>query len=116
MSRPKGSKNRVTERTGCGGSICGNSMCSESCPTPFEYKASIKILGKFYEAFGSTVPEAIGNLKPDAKALGVTVLTLTKGAQSQERILPRIATRRLFAPSEMMREVGIKNTALRFSL
>lgn len=80
------------------------------------YHASIKIFGKLYESSGSTVFEAIQNLKPEGLARGVTVLVLRKGAVTQEKILPRLATTRLFAPSALMREIALKNTTERFSL
>lgn len=81
-----------------------------------DYHAFIKIFGKPYEATGATIEEAISNLKPDGMARGVTVLVLRKGAKTQEKILPKLATVRLFAPSKMIRDVALKITAARFDL
>lgn len=80
------------------------------------YHASIKILGKFYEADGATPSEAIANLEPFGKISGVTVLTITHGDKKQERILPRHATQRLFSSSPLMRELFLKSTSERFAL
>lgn len=80
------------------------------------YSATIKVFGKIYSASGETLAEAITNLKPEGLARGMSIIVVKKGEQSQEKILPRIATARLFAPSRMIREVALKNTIGRFSL
>lgn len=78
------------------------------------YTASIKVLGKTYSATGLTAREAIGNLKVGNVAKGMSVLTLSKGEKSCSKVLPPIQTFRLFTPSRLIREVSIKNVAMRF--
>ena len=80
------------------------------------YQASIKVFGKIYKASGETLSEAIAALKPEGLARGMSVLVVKKGDVSQEKILPRVATVRLFSPSVQMREVALKHTIARFSL
>ncbi len=80
------------------------------------YQAAIKVFGKVYRAEGSTLSEAITKLKPDGLARGLSVLTVTKGETRQEKILPRVATSRLFSPSPMIREAALKMTIQRFTV
>jgi len=78
------------------------------------YSASLKIFGKVYTAKGSSVSEAISNLKPEGTARGTSVLTVQCGQQKRDRILPPNATFRLFSASKLMRDVALKNTSLLF--
>ncbi len=113
MGRPIGSKNKLKTAQKKLPEVVQSPQSEEMNGT---YHASIKIFNKLYEANGSTALEAIANLKPEGLARGVNVLVLKKGDRTQEKILPRLATVRLFAPSIMMREVGLKNVAARFDL
>jgi hypothetical protein len=79
-----------------------------------KFTASIKILGKVYKADGATVKEAIENLKVGKVAKGVSLLTVTKGKISKDKVLPAPQTFRLFSPSKLMRELAIKNVSLMF--
>lgn len=80
------------------------------------YLASIKVMGKIYTAGGATLPDAITNLRPEGLVRGMSIITVKNGDTTQEKILPRIATARLFAPSKMIREVALKNVIGRFSI
>ena len=80
------------------------------------YQASIKVFGKIYKSSGATLSEAIASLKPEGLARGMSIVTVKKGNVTQEKILPRVATVRLFSPSPAMREVALKHTIARFSL
>lgn len=78
-------------------------------------KATIEILGKKYTGEGKTVSEALLNLPykgfPKLKAM----LTVIKDDKTEKTIvLMPLQTQRLFAPSPLMREIAIKNTAIRF--
>ena len=77
--------------------------------------ATIKVLGKIYKAKGETVQEAIGNLKPGI-AKGTSVLTLTKGDKTIEKIFPARITQNLFSLSPTMRSVHLKQIAMRFDI
>lgn len=79
------------------------------------YTARIKVLGVFYTATGSTCLEAITNLKVP-KALGTSILTVSREDKSQEKVFNSIQTVRLFSTSPTVRNVAIKNTLSRFSL
>lgn len=79
-----------------------------------EFTASLKLLGRTYTAKGSSVIEAIGNLQATGTRGNVSVLTVSKGTQSREKILNRFQTNRLFTPSRIMREITLKNTAALF--
>ena len=78
------------------------------------YLASIKVLGKKYEAKGSSAKEAIGNLKVGNVAKGMSVLEITKGKVSKSKILNHPQTFRLFTLSKLMREVALKQVSLMF--
>lgn len=80
-----------------------------------EYTASIKVLGKIYTATGTSLREAIEELTPE-KGKGVSILTISKGGMSKERVLNFGQTFRLFSASKLMREVALKNTCLLFDL
>ncbi len=84
-------------------------------PQVEQYKARVKILGKFYEATGDTAIEAISNLKPDSSK-GVCILTVSKGDLVKEKMIPSFQTARLFSGSRVMREVGLKNVASLFNI
>ena len=77
--------------------------------------ASIKVLGKTYSAQGDTVFHAIANLEVP-KAKGVSILSLSKGDNRRERVLPAVATARLFSPSKLVREIALKNMSFRFDV
>ena len=112
MSRPKGSKNKVNKPK----IEALQSPKSDETKIVDTYIASIKVFGKFYEAHGATITEALTKLKVDGVARGVTVLTVKHGDKIEEKILPKLATIRLFATSPLVREIAIKNTVARFTI
>jgi len=81
-----------------------------------EYKASLKLHGKWYHAEGKSALDAITNLKPDhSKTVGV--LVVEKGDKRKEKVLGRPLVQQLFgAGSTLTKEVGIKNVSLMFDL
>jgi hypothetical protein len=109
MGRPIGSKNKPQNDT-------PRSPISVVKTKAVTYLASIKVFGKIYNAAGATLTEAIAGLKPEGLARGMSIITVKKGEATQEKILPRVATVRLFSPSAMMRDVALKHTVERFSL
>jgi hypothetical protein len=82
--------------------------------TDVSFKASIKIFGKTYEAVGSTVKEALEKLKPIGTPKGMSVISVSKGDIRKDKILLPPQTFRLFSPSRIMREIGIKQTSMLF--
>jgi len=84
-------------------------------PKGKDYKATVLLWGKKYEASGASVAEALSALKvPNPK--GKSILTITKGDQVKERILTPVATFRLLNSHGLTREVALKNTSLLFDL
>lgn len=79
------------------------------------YKASIKVLGKIYTSEGGTGPEALSSLKVGNVAKGMSILTLSNGTLTKEKVLPSNATSRLFSPSRLTREIALKNITILFS-
>ena len=79
-----------------------------------DYLASIKILGKKYEAKGATAHEAIGNLKVGGFVKSMSVLEIVHGEVRKSRVFPPLQTARLFSPSPMMREIAIKNVSIMY--
>lgn len=80
------------------------------------YKAEVKVLGKLYDAEGKSVLEAISNLKPEGVVKGVSILKVSKGEVSVDKILSTIQTARLFSQSKITREVALKNASMLFNL
>lgn len=74
------------------------------------FLASIKILGKHFNSTGSTVREAIENLKPEGKCAGMSILTVN----GKDRVIGGMQTVRLFSASKLMREIALKNISLMF--
>lgn len=72
--------------------------------------AIIEILGKKYEAEGSTPLEAISNLKFSGFARYKCLLTVGE----KTIVLSAMQTQRIFAKNPTMRAVNVKNIALRF--
>ncbi len=115
MGRPLGSKNKVKTAIEHVPETL-QSPESEVNAKDDSYIASIKIFGKSYFSEGDTLAEAISNLSPEGNPRGVTVLKVVHGDKTQERILPKLATVRLFASSKDMRMYALKSTVGRFSL
>lgn len=78
--------------------------------------ASIKILGKIYTSKGKTVAEALANLQPVGVTKGSSILSISNGERSRDRVLNTIQTYRLFSPSKLTREIALKNISLLFDL
>ena len=77
------------------------------------YKSSIKVLGRRFEAVGSSVNEAISNLKPGT-CKGVGILTIQKDKERQDKILHPIIMSRLFNSHGLTRELALKNASILF--
>lgn len=80
------------------------------------YKAALKVLGKEYSATGSSIKEAIENLRPDNVIKGATLLVLSKGDKRIEKIIPAFNAIRLFSGNKLTREIALKNTTILFNL
>ncbi len=88
---------------------------TKKAPASKSYTATLKVLGRNYESTGKDIAEAISNLKPEL-AKGIAVLTLIGEKKSQERLLYRTQTSRLFSPSALVREIMLKQIAARFEV
>lgn len=73
------------------------------------YKATIKIFGKWYEATGNNVAEAVTNLKNMGKVGGACVLTIQKGEIKREKIINSRILFGLFNGSSTLKEIALKN-------
>lgn len=80
------------------------------------YTASIKIFGMVYTSTGSTVRATIENLKVGNKVGGVTVLSVSKGSVTKEKVLNMGQMTALFSRSPLMREIALKNVTNLFDL
>jgi hypothetical protein len=79
------------------------------------YSAKIKVLGKIFQSSGDSVLGALSNLKVP-KGKGMSILTISRGKESQDRILSAPQTARLFSLSPLMREIALKNVSNLFGL
>lgn len=77
------------------------------------YIATIKVLGKVYTATGSTVNDSITALKVGV-ARGVSVLTITHGDVSKERIIGVAQTNNLFNTRGMVNTIHLKQVSSLF--
>ncbi len=73
----------------------------------------MRVLGKLTTAKGKTVREALTLLKV-TNARGTSVITVTHGDKTKERILNTVQTQRLFNTAGFSREIAIKNTSVLF--
>ena len=78
-------------------------------------KSSLKVMGKTCTAEGSTIQEAITNLKPEV-ARGTGVLTLEKGNIKKERIVNNRIINGVFGKfvSNVNRQIFLKHLLLGF--
>ena len=75
--------------------------------------AKLLLWGKTYEAKGETPSEAIANLKvPNAK--GKSVLAVSRGDVSREKVLTSFMTHRLFNAHGLTRQVALKHASILF--
>jgi hypothetical protein len=82
---------------------------------PKLYTATVKIMGKTFEASGTTITDSISALKP-GNVKGRAILTISKGDTKQERILMPIAAFRLFNCRGLTQEVALKNASILFGI
>jgi hypothetical protein len=80
-----------------------------------KYTATLKIMGKKITATGASSLEAITNLQAP-RAKGKSVLAVTNGERTQEKILAYSKTFALFSGSPMMRQIALKQMSLLFDL
>ena len=78
-----------------------------------EYKVTVRVLGKTYEATGATVSEALLNLNPQ-NCKGVGVMVVSHGDVKKERILAPATLFRLFNTAGMSKQIAIKNVSILF--
>lgn len=77
------------------------------------YKATVKVMGKTYEASGDSALSAISSLKP-GNCKGKAILTVTKGDVSKERILMPPVVSRLFNMMGSSKEIAVKQISTLF--
>lgn len=79
-------------------------------PTPKQFKAEAKIMGKTFKGKGETIYEALGTIKTGG-IHGPVILTVSGENGSKERVLPAVRARRIFTSLGLMREVGLKQAS-----
>src|SRR3990167_304714 len=81
-----------------------------------QYRASVNIFGRVFTSEGTTLIEAITNLKP-TNSKGKCILIIEKDGVKQEKVLPHPMTSRLFGPaSGTIKQIILKQVVQRFSL
>jgi len=85
---------------------------SKKKATP-KYEATLRVLGKQYTAKGKTIAEAIGKLEPGNVA-GMAILTVKKGKNSKDRVVPHVTAKRVFNTAGISRETAVFNISLMF--
>lgn len=107
-TKKKGPVAQVAEQLPC------NEPVAVSTTVGASYTASIKIFGKIYSAQGESARDAVSKLDVGKIAKGASVLTVTNGVRTHEKILNRMLVTKLFTPSPMMREIALKQVASLF--
>lgn len=81
-----------------------------------KYVATATILGKTYAGEGTSIKDAIADIKAPKLCKGVSLLSVSHGDKSQSRILPHSSTWSLFSHSPLTREIALKNISMRFDV
>lgn len=71
------------------------------------YQVSVIVLGKKYEAKAKTVYDALQKLEPGT-INGKVILTVSKGKESKERVIPTVSARRMFNTAGIAQETQMK--------
>lgn len=82
-----------------------------------DYKITVQILGKKYEAVGSDVHDALLNLLKLKinNCKSKAVFTVSKGDVSKERVIMPVVVYRLFNSSGLSREIALKQASILFN-
>lgn len=78
------------------------------------YTVTLKVFGKKYSATGSSVVDALLNLKGVGKLAGSCVLMIEHNEVKREKIINARILWGLFNGSQTMKDIGIKNVSLIF--
>lgn len=73
-------------------------------------KAIIDIMGKKYEGEGDTPRDAIASIEYKGFARAKSLLTIGE----KTVVLTHVQTMKIFSPNKMMRDIAIKQVALKF--
>ena len=77
------------------------------------FKVSVKVLGKFYNAQGATLEDAISKL--DIKnPKGMSVWKVERNGKTREKVLQPFITANLFKAHGIYRDIAIKKFSLLF--
>jgi hypothetical protein len=87
---------------------------TKKVPKP-EYTATVSIMGKNFTAKGSSITEAVDNLRPGSVA-GRCILTVSRGQKSKERVMYPFFTRKLFRTQGTARQILLKQVATLFDV
>ena len=88
----------------------------ESSISPF-YKATLKSVGRVYQAEGEIFEEAVRKIKISGGATAVSVLTVENGDKKIDKILSGIITNRLFGQgSPTTREIYLHKVKQLFEI
>lgn len=88
----------------------------EPAGAPGIYTARMKLLGKTYDATGTTAMQAIENLKVERNPKGRGILAVSNGTRTVEKILQPLLVVRLFSLSPLTRQTALKNLYLLFKI
>jgi hypothetical protein len=123
MPRKKGSKNKKIDCPACKSSLTAfviTDCCKKhqkEADTKFIYKATLKSVGRIYQAEGATIEEAIRGIKISGGAKAVSVLSVEHGDKKTDKILSGITTHHLFGQgSPTTREIHLKKVKMLFDL
>jgi len=81
-----------------------------------KYSVSVLMSGKKFESNGTTLEEALTNLKVMGIARSKVVVTVSKGKDTKERVLLPFTVNKLISLSPSMKQIAVKQIAILFNL
>ena len=106
MSKKGGSKKRVSYKKDI--KVLDNFVKTNKEENPV-YKASLKVLGRYFYSQGNTIDEVLDNFKTEAWLKGAGVLSVEKDGVIKEKIIAGGHIRNIFGmASGTLRDVSLK--------
>lgn len=81
-----------------------------------KYTVSVLMAGKKFESTGSTIEEALTNVKVGGIARSKVIITISNGKETKERVMLPFTVNKLISLSPSMKQIAVKQIAVLFNL
>lgn len=88
----------------------------ETKPAKLNYAVSLIVNGKKFESKGSTLEEALTNIKISDVARAKVVLCASNGKEKKERVMLPFTINKLTSLSPSMKQTAVKQIAILFNI